>query len=151
MKAIIFVLLLCPLIAFSQIDGKQLPGSWVLSYVEAKGNIRISRTTSQSQAATSASVPGKTDYVDVPLQTYVDKDMKVGITSFVFTDRAFEFYRAKPITFSGTYTLDHGTLVLQYGIDKNEKRSKITSLSADKLVMVSESHGKPITLFFVRK
>ena len=150
MKTFIYLLLFIPSLLLAQVDSKQIQGAWVLSYIDAKGTIQVLK---DGNATTTISKTEKPETIEVPLLTYIQKDMKIGLTSFVFHEQSYEFYRGRQVTFAGNYKINGQKLKLTFGTDKEpgEKVNKIITLSANQLVIESESHQKPITLFFNKK
>lgn len=155
-KMLLLLLLAAPMLVLAQkTDLNLIQGEWLLSDIQSKDSLWVSVNPDVQGKALNN---GKTTTTDldkkkISLVEYMQKSMTCGETKFVFTGSKFEFYRNHELTFKGTFKTKGDKLLLEYttGPDKKTKENTLVSLSADRLVLGSESKEKPVLLTFFKK
>jgi hypothetical protein len=136
-------------------DLNLLQGEWVLSDIQSKDSVWVSVNPDAQGKVTTDGKNVSQNYQEkkISLVEYMQKSMTCGITKFVFKGNQFQFYRNNELTFEGTFKSKGDKILLEYtsGPDKNTKENTLVSLSADKLVLASESKEKPVLLTFFKK
>jgi hypothetical protein len=155
-RILLLILLVAPLLVFAQkTDLNLLQGEWVLSDIQSKDSVWVAVNPDAQGKVTTNGKKVTQDYEQkkISLVEYMQKSMTCGTTKFVFTGNQFKFYRNNELTFEGTFKTKGNKLILEYtsGADKNTKENTLVSLSADKLVLESESKEKPVLLTFFKK
>jgi hypothetical protein len=157
MKRLILLLLLAtPMFSFAQkVDLNLLQGEWVLGDIQSKDSVWVSANPDgQGNISANGKIITKNyEEKKISLVEYMLKSMTCGLTKFVFKGMQFEFYRNNELTFAGKFIVKGNKIILEYqsGPDEKTKENTLVSLSANKLVLASESKEKPVLLAFSKK
>jgi hypothetical protein len=132
-----------------------LIGTWGLSEIESKDSLTVYKSNERLESTEDAKKKSAEVVLKIPMKKVMEKELKIGITKFIFSDQTYEFYRDSKITFSGSWNLNDQTnqLILHFGKgeDEHTKENKIIKLTDNLFVIESESHNKKITLTFIKK
>ena len=129
-----------------------LTGKWVLVNIEAPDSIDIvPRSIAMQGLKISSEETTKIPYERVVLQDYLQKQLHLGITKFIFNkDNTFSFQREEKLTYSGNWMIQNNELILEYKSAEilNTKFNKLLKLDTNELVLESESHNKTVVFHF---
>lgn len=142
-----------PAIPASSDSENLLPGKWLLSKIVAKGNIDV---IPRSEEGVPVSSDGtiKVKHRQIPLIDYLNKQLFIGVTKFIFKDDfSYEFFRKDKVTHSGKWLMEDKKLTFEFSSGESNivKVNKIKKLNSTELVMESESHNKPVIFYFTRQ
>jgi hypothetical protein len=157
MKRLILLLLLAtPMFSFAQkVDLNLLQGEWVLGDIQSKDSVWVSANPDGQGniSANGKNITKNYEEKKISLVEYMQQSMTCGLTKFVFKGEQFEFYRNNELTFAGKFIVKGNKIILEYqsGPDEKTKENTLVSLSANKLVLASESKEKPVLLAFSKK
>ncbi|MDB5226064.1 MAG: hypothetical protein JWN78_257 [Bacteroidota bacterium] len=136
-------------------SGSSLIGTWVISGIDSKDSLTVYKSNERLVSTEDAKKKSAEVVLKISMKKVLEKDLKIGVTRFIFGDNTYEFYKDSKLTFSGHWSLNDQTnqLLLDFGTgeDLHTKENKIIKLTDKLLIMESESHNKKVILTFNKK
>lgn len=132
-----------------------LKGTWILSNIQSDDSVSVAADPQLQQKVTSTdkNAPLKTETVKMSVVDLMEKSLGCGYSHFIFEGDQFQFFRTDKASRSGTFVMKGDELLLLYGgaEAQNTKANKVISFTEDRLVISTESNGKPVVLSFFKK